>query len=273
MDNTTETETSTKIGACTNQIPVSPFLPFPVSFSEVACLHYVAQIGRMSERRYSEADVAEIFRVAADLEHSGPRAIARTDGLTLSELQQIGKEAGFSPEAVAQAVRLHAGDGSASTSRFLGLPLGVAHTVELDRPLADTEWEQLVGQLRDTFEAKGAIKYEGPFRQWSNGNLHVLVEPTATGHRVRFRTTNGLSRAMLRGAIALLAIVFVAVAVGADPREGMMAGSLALAVGALGALRLPSWANRRREQMRQLARRLVGARSVGTPNLPGADDR
>ena len=144
----------------------------------------------MTERRYTEDEAAEIFRVAAELEERAPRALAPAEGLTIAELQAIGREAGLSPELVARAAK-RAAEPPARAFRFLGLPIGVSRTVEVDEPLADGDWEELVSELRETFEAKGVVRYDGPFRQWSNGNLHVLVEPTPAGHRLRIRTRNG----------------------------------------------------------------------------------
>jgi hypothetical protein len=71
--------------------------------------------------------------------------------------------------------------------RAAGLPIGVGRTVELDRPRSDSDWERLVADLRETFEARGMVRYDGPFRQWTNGNLQALIEPTPSGHRLRWK--------------------------------------------------------------------------------------
>ena len=77
------------------------------------------------------------------------------------------------------------------TRKLLGLPLGVAQTVEFDRKLTDQEWERIVADLRETFEAPGVVRQQGSLRQWTNGNLQALLEPTATGQRLRMRTVKG----------------------------------------------------------------------------------
>src|SRR5688572_10704353 len=140
----------------------------------------------MSERRYTEEEIAEIFRSATE----NPDAAARRSatGLTLPELQDIGREVGLSPEAVAQsAARLDRsvpGDRrlpASVTRRQLGLPLGVGRTVDLPRKLTDAEWEQLVVDLRTTFDAQGKLAGQGSLREWLNGNLRAMIEPTPTG--------------------------------------------------------------------------------------------
>src|SRR5512145_1808032 len=99
----------------------------------------------MSERRYTDDEVAEIFARASEVERAAPRRLASSEGLTLSDLEQIGREAGLAPESIAHAARdLDRARQPAPAARFLGLPLGVARTVYRDRRLTDEEWERLV---------------------------------------------------------------------------------------------------------------------------------
>src|SRR5512140_737780 len=141
----------------------------------------------MAERRYSEAEMASIFENAADAEAAGRRPSHAPDGMTLAQLQEIGREVGISPEAVAQAARLVAQRGKAVSRRWLGLPIGVGRTLDLGRRLTDHEWEDLVVDLRETFDARGHVSVQGSFREWTNGNLQALLEPTSTGQRLRIR--------------------------------------------------------------------------------------
>jgi hypothetical protein len=220
----------------------------------------------MTERRYNDDEVDAIFARASEVEPEAPRQLHSGAGRTLSELQAIGQEAGLSPEAVAEAARALDQPVQPQPARFLGLPLGVARTVKLNRRLTDAEWERLVVQLRETFDARGRLRDEGAFRSWSNGNLQVLLEPDGDGQRIRFRTLHGQSRALM-----LLGIGFMGVSV-ATAMAGMFTVSLGMReaasqlgsfflIGAAafgyGALRLPGWAKRRREQMEALARRVT----------------
>ena len=217
----------------------------------------------MTERRYSDEEVDAIFARASEAEQEGPQRLQSAEGRTLAELQAIGREAGLSSEAVAQAARALDQPSQPSPSRFLGLPLGVARTVTLDRRLTDQEWERLVVQLRETFNARGVLRNEGSFRSWSNGNLQVLLEPDGAGHRVRFRTMNGQSRAlMLMGAgmtgVSLATMIAGMLFPGAESLSQF--GSLTL-IGvvafAFGALRLPGWAKLRQSQMEDLSEHLT----------------
>src|SRR6058998_2730302 len=170
----------------------------------------------MADRRYNDKEIAAIFRAAAEEGTQSPqREVARDEGLTLAELQAIGSEVGIPSDAVAQAARAVDVRLGAASRTFFGLPIGVAQTVNLNRRLTDEEWERLVVQLREVFNARGRTRSDGSLRQWTNGNLQVLLEPTETGHRLRFGTLHGGARASIGAGIATLGITAVVVISGA----------------------------------------------------------
>src|SRR5882762_334700 len=226
----------------------------------------------MAERRYDDKEIAAIFRAAAEGHDSPPREVPSAEGLTLTDLQAIGREVDISPAVVAQAARaLDIRQGAASRTWF-GLPIGVARTVNLNRRLTDQEWEQLVVQLREVFNARGTTRSDGSLRQWTNGNLQVLLEPTDTGHRLRFRTLHGAARASIGAGFAALAVaasVAMASAIGGhlgDATPGIALLSITgVGMIASGALRLPRWARLRGRQMEALAARVAGPPGSGTP--------
>ena len=231
----------------------------------------------MAERRYNDKEIAAIFRAAAEEGPQTPqREVARDEGLTLSELQAIGSEVGISSDAVAQAARAVDVRLGGASRTFLGLRIGVARTVNLNRRLSDEEWERLVVQLREVFNARGRTRSEGSLRQWTNGNLQVLLEPTETGHRLRFGTTHGGARASIGGGIAVLGIaatVVISSALGGTLGEAIPGIALMAAAGvgmiASGAFRLPRWARLRERQMEALATRVALPPDVGSPPSKG----
>jgi hypothetical protein len=149
----------------------------------------------MTERRDSEDEVSAIFERATEAQHRSPRPLPPADGMTLGDLQGIGREVGIPPALVAQAARALDHAGQPTSRRLLGLAIGVGRTIHLGRRLNDEEWERLVVDLRETFDARGAVRHDGSFRQWTHGNLQALLEPTPTGHRLRLRTLKGSARA------------------------------------------------------------------------------
>jgi len=213
------------------------------------------------ERRYQDDEVAAIFEAAsasvAPRDDSPP-----TKGLTLAELQAIGREVGIEPERIAQAAAAMEHRQPPIPRRTdLGMPVSAAHIVEIPRPLTDREWSLVVADLRETFGAHGREISYGETRQWWNNNLHAVVEPTRTGYRLRLGTLKADGLAMNRmGAIGIIMSLVVAFAVGGDP--GAIPGVLALgSVGAgafvYNALRLPRWARLRERQMQEVAERTL----------------
>ena len=230
----------------------------------------------MSERRYNDDEVAAIFRAAADrrLPAGSPSG---DDGLTLAELQAIGREVGISADDVASAAIAVDVKQAATQRTVLGFPIGVARTVELNRRMTDEEWELLVVRFREVFNARGRTSSEGSLRQWTNGNLHVLLEPTETGQRLRFRTYNGAAQAMISGglvSIGMAGVVAAAAAAGGKLGHGVpgiaFLGLAGLGMIANGVFRLPRWARLRGHQMEALA---AGVAAPPSDELPAATNR
>ncbi|MEP6831736.1 MAG: hypothetical protein ABJB74_00020 [Gemmatimonas sp.] len=214
----------------------------------------------MTNRRYSDEEVAAIFAKAIEAEGPALTQPSRDDGLSLTDLQNIGRDVGLTPEAVANAARSMDAGAPASARTFLGFPIAVERTVMLNRRLTDEEWELLVVKLRDAFDAKGRVSASGSFRQWTNGNLQALLEPTASGHRLRLRTVKASAQVGIRMGMFAIAMS------GAVALSGAVAGHfvnalpgvtllLTVGVGALASSVLPlrQWANRRRQQMESIA--------------------
>ena len=218
----------------------------------------------MTDRRYDEDEAAEIFRKAAESPQTLPRQPARDEGMTLAELQDIGREVGISPEAVESAARSLTIRPTARARTIVGLPIGIERSIALDRRLSDDEWERLVVRLREVFDARGKVSANGSFRQWTNGNLQALLEPVGDGHRLRIKTTRGASlfsmsvgAAMVGlGGIAAMASAFAGHLSSSAPGVAILS---LLGVGAIanGALRLPGWARLRGRQMEAITTQLA----------------
>lgn len=231
----------------------------------------------MTERRFNEAEVAAIFERAAEAQLSTRGQVSSGEGMTLAEIQAIGREVGIAAEVVLHAAKAIELGGRPTARRFLGFPVGVGRTIDLGRKLTDEEWDRFVVDLRETFDARGTLRTEGTLRQWTNGNLQALLEPTATGHRIRLRTIKGDSRSMMVGGLMMTGVGITAmvasavIGAGADVGRwaalGLLAGGGATMFG-LGALRLPGWARLRARQMEQIAARITGSES-----LPPRTDR
>lgn len=214
----------------------------------------------MSERRYDQEEVAEIFRTASEGVPPLRQSVSEQTGLTLADLQSIGREVGIAPDAVAHAAIAIDVRQTAAQRKFLGIPIGVSRTVDLHRTLTDDDWERLVGQLRVVFNATGRVRAEGSFRRWSNGNLQVTLEPAAGGQRLSFRTVNSAAQSYIgMGVVALGAAAVTAISVGLSGDIAQASAGIGIlglvGAGLIGstALRLPRWARLRAQQMETLA--------------------
>ena len=216
----------------------------------------------MDDRRYNEQEVADIFGRAAEAQGEATRALPPGEGMTLAELQDIGQQVGMTAEAVADAARSLDRHEPRFRRQLLGLTIGVGRTVVLERRLTTDEWERLVVKVRETFDARGNVKSEGSLRQWTNGNLQVLVEPTEHGDRLRMRTVNAYAQmafAVGVGVIAVPVLVAAVAAVAGVPNIGERIESLApmALMGAaslgVGLVRLRGWARTRLQQMDEIA--------------------
>lgn len=230
------------------------------------------------ERRYSEQEVSAIFEQATEVQQASRSQLVPTEGMTLSELQEVGQEVGISPEAVARAATAldRPRQGLPSRKKYLGLPIGVSKTVDLGRTMTDAEWDRLVVDLRETFDARGTVKVDGSFRQWTNGNLQALVEPTETGHRLRLKTFKGNAGPVVLGGLVMLAMSAMQLVAGAVGIRGLVLSGILAAVGvgliSSVALRLPRWARLREEQMEAIAARAAAATPPAAAIPPATTD-
>ena len=214
-----------------------------------------------AERRYTDEETAAIFRAATEGVQPEAPPSPRSEGLTLAELQAIGHDVGIAPEAVRRAAQALEVRRTAVSRTLLGLPIGVERRVNLGRRLTDDEWEQLVAELRDVFQARGRLRADGSLRQWTNGNLYVLLEPTAAGHRIRMGSLHGGAAASIRlgivalGSAAMFAVASMFGAEFGNAIPALLAGGVVLLVS--GALRVPRWARLRARQMETLAVQLA----------------
>lgn len=219
----------------------------------------------MTQRRYGDDEVREIFSLATTGGTREQSLPAESGGLTLDELQRIGQEAGIEPARVAQAAeRIDARGRQAPVRRSFGLPVGVSRVVALPRAPTDREWEQLISEFRTTFGTQGKATTSGGLREWSHGNLHISVEPTVHGEQLRLSTfkddavvLNGLG--VLLGGMSVIMSAMVAAA--GKPEKALvflvMFGGLSLFAFGANVLRLPGWARERKRQMEALAEHTV----------------
>ncbi len=203
------------------------------------------------ERKYREEEVKEIFDLAASSD----------------ELME--------PRRIAEAARaLETRREVIPRRTYMGVPISVGRVIDLPRALTDHEWEVLVGELRETFGARGKVMSHAGVREWANGNLHAFLEPAETGHRLRLTTLKGGAMGLITvgvaGLVLGLILLTLLLTTGVSPVRLELFTMLLVGIGggalASNVLSLPRWAREREGQMEYIAgrvRALVGEWSHG----------
>lgn len=227
-------------------------------------------------RLYDQDDIRRIFALATRERGPEPASAAAAGGLTLTDLEQIGREVGVEPEAIARAAaQLERPAGEVPVRRSWGSPTEVMRTVPLPGPVSDQQWEMIVAELRATFRARGRLVAQGGLREWVNGNLHACVEPTRSGYRLRIGTRKGDAGVLnALGAVGLTtgAVAFGSLLLSGGIQEALFVPWMISASGAAAllanALRLPRWSRERQQQMEAIAAKVPLIMNEAPASLP-----
>ncbi len=132
--------------------------------------------------------------------------------------------------------------------------------------------------LRETFQASGEVRREGSLREWRNGNLHSLVEPTESGHRLHLCTRKGNAQGRLAGGMIFFAMGLFLMLMLAVSRDFMVVMDKTfivsmfalLGLGSIGitAYQIPRWAEERERQMEAIAARAIARASAPPTATP-----
>lgn len=224
-----------------------------------------------SGRRYEEHEVRKILDLAIRRDDAPVPAIPTRDGLTLSQLREIGREVGLPAERISEAVAVYESRGQLLPRKTsFGLPTSVGSSVALPRRPTDHEWERLVAELRTTFGGMGVVTSHGSMREWAHSSFHAFVEPTETGYRLRMTDSRA---AALGGAVFLggflvvfASVILIALLSKNGPAVKFLIPALfgvsGLGITSAGAMTLPGWANqqeRRMEHVNTFAATLLAA--------------
>ena len=178
--------------------------------------------------RFSEDEARRIFAEAAQAQTPGD-----ADGLSLAELQEIGRAAGLDPAAIAAAAAT-VRDPAPATPMWRGVPLATRRTRIVPGPLTDDDWARAVADFRHTFKVHGVTEQIGGRRTWTHvvgESVQVLIvrvtaEPAGSGTRVTVESgeqSDGAAANVLSG---IFAACGAALGVALGFQEGAVAGLL-----------------------------------------------
>lgn len=225
------------------------------------------------ERRYQDHEIREILDLAIGQEDGPAQSLPTVDGLTLLELQDVGREVGLAPDRITQAVAAFERRGeSVPRGTALGLPTSVGIIVPLPRSPSNGEWERLIAELRTTFGGKGEVTSHGGLREWSHGRVQAFIEPTETGHRLRLTDSNAAVGGIVFGGLVVgfALMIFVVLLGKADPGFrfvvpaflGLLGGTMV----AGSAISLPRWAREQEKRMEHISRYAVSLLALPGPS-------
>lgn len=122
------------------------------------------------ERRFSEEEVALIIKRAAELQQTEEAEKEPSSALSLSEIEQIAREAGIEPTLVRRAAL--GLDNPLPTNRpsaWLGAPTRLVFEKVVDGEIPVEEFETIIAEVRRTFGDNGLPSIIGRSLAWSSG--------------------------------------------------------------------------------------------------------
>lgn len=217
------------------------------------------------DRRFTERQASEILRratVAADTSSSG---------LSLADIEQIGKEIGLDADAVRQAAGEFQENEAGGQAKWLGAPPSYELERILELPLNSESWPAIVAELNRAFGQKveGEVSGTSFSWQWKHAFGFVHVVATPCGDRTRIGLTahidNGLTWVLIGSVFASL----VAIAATLDGLKLPAWASVLIAAGILLGAGLglrascASWFRSDQRKMKKLMNRLVEVGATG----------
>lgn len=121
------------------------------------------------DRKFNDEEVALIIKRAAELQQTQEVASEPSSALTLSEVEQIAREAGIDPKLIRQAA--HGLDRPSETSRpspWLGAPTRLVFERVVDGEIPVDEFEPLINEIRRTMGDNGVASVLGRTLAWTS---------------------------------------------------------------------------------------------------------
>ena len=226
-------------------------------------------------RHFSEEEARRIFARAAERQHRRP---ALGEGLTLEDLQAIGREAGIDPAHVAAAA---AEDATPyQPPMWAGVPLRTQRVRRLVGPVDDAAWGRVLDVLRERHQTPGAVEHIGDRRSWTayEGSLQgerVRIETTSEGTELTVESGVASEKGAAYGLSGMMVSLGALMGVGgaATGKTGLLWFALAMAVMTVAVLLVTRVSARRRAgtrplEMDALADRIERIAASSAPSLP-----
>jgi hypothetical protein len=121
------------------------------------------------DRKFSEEEVALIIKRAAELQQTQQIEQEPSNALTLSEVEQIAREAGIDPKLIRQAAHgLERPPEISRPSPWLGAPTRLVFERVIDGEIPVDDFEPIINEIRRTFGDNGVPSVLGRTLAWSS---------------------------------------------------------------------------------------------------------
>jgi len=214
-------------------------------------------------RQYSEKEVASIMKAAArESAQTGQREPG--EGLSLDELEAIGREHDIDPAAIRRAAaRLDRVREAPRSGAYLGVKTDVRHVVTLSGPVSDATFAAIADDCRRIFGARGHVRSDSSSWEWHNGNLRIVLEPDPDdeGYQLHMSSRLGAARSMAPASlftVVMAVFVFLAGTLTGEPDIVPISVLMTVVAAALygtAHLSTRSWSAERRAQMTEIGQR------------------
>lgn len=140
-------------------------------------------------QRFTEEEVHQVLRRAAELQRRSPALPADVSALSLAELEQIATDSGIGVEQIHRAIVELDAQRSKRGSLFLGAPPHVHLGRFIDREIPNQEFERLVPEIARSLAQTGQVTVLGSTLTWSapntsSGPVEVTVSHVEAGTRI-----------------------------------------------------------------------------------------
>jgi hypothetical protein len=142
-----------------------------------------------SHQRFSEEEVQQVLRRAAELQRRSSTVPTDARALSLAELEQIAAESGIDVQQIHRAILELGAPHLGAGSLVLGAPPRVHLERVVDGEIASGAFEPLVAELRRTLGQAGQVSVLGGTLTWSapntsSGPVEVTVSRVEGGTRI-----------------------------------------------------------------------------------------
>ena len=229
-------------------------------------------VHRPRERRYTDDEVALILRRAAEL--GGETGPSRSEGLSLAEIQQVAREVGIDPGAVARAAATLQTRKRDRLAAILGGPMHYRLEATMPRRASDADLGRILQSIRRAAGRQGQATQVLDSVEWRTSGeregSQLFVTLTTGGEKTTIEVTGDRqATAMLLYVLSGFAAMIVSLIVGVSLEAGWAAGGVV--AGVLGGVFLLSrtiWSH----TGRALARKLESIRDAAVKAVEHTTD-